>query len=164
MKKKTTDYTIPLIGFIILILALISGNVNAQKTNCDEDFNSMAFSYVFPEGLSLEGGRTFNQGFIHTAAIGVGWQVAKYYETKTGIDSIGNVWDMYSYIGWRIFRKDYVLSVYGNIGGVYGNVAGLQPLASIKFLVPIGDVAVSAEPIYILDRGFTGRLSIHFKL
>lgn len=137
----------------------------SKAQDCD-NFTSGAISYVFPKGVSVEGGKTFQIGF--TGAVGFSIQAPKTYQTKTQsgtpIDSVGNFVDIYSYIGWRLLKVDYVISIYANAGAIMGDAAGLKPMASIKFLFPTGNNAISVEPFYIMDRGFSGRLSYHFKL
>ena len=150
------------------VLALIPFIGMAQTNKCEEpQFSSMAISYVFPQGLGAEGGLTFDRGVIHTANIGIAYQTPKYHSIKKGndtIDSLGNVLDIYTYVGWRLYRRDFKLSIYGNVGWTFGDAAGIKPLASIKFLIPINETAVSVEPFYILGRSASIRLSIHFKI
>jgi hypothetical protein len=143
-------------------------NLNAQKTKdyCEiEDFGVISPGYIAPKSFSLSVDYFTKIGLI-VGAGGV-YTVPKTYEVKQGENSYTmetNSFDIYSYVGWRLYRIDYVVSVFGVAGYTMGNVDGFQPFGSLRVLFPIGNNAVSVEPIYVAGRGMTGKLALHLKL
>lgn len=148
----------------LLILMLFISVVSFGQ-NCDGSYNHLTASFVAPKGLSVEMGMVKESGF--TTGIGVGYQYPKRYKVKSGeeiTDSIGNVLDIYTYFGYRIFRRDYKVSVYANGGIVMGDVQEFAPVVSLEVVIPAGYKAFSIEPFYIVGRGFSSRFSILLKI
>ncbi|HRP30423.1 MAG TPA: hypothetical protein PKV73_00960 [Agriterribacter sp.] len=154
---------------ILTILTIFTClNLNAQKTKdyCEiEDFGVISPGYIAPKSFSLSVDYFTKIGLV----VGAGWvyTVPKTYEVKQGENTYEmqtNSFDIYGYLGWRIARVDYVVSVFGIAGYTMGNVDKFQPFGSLRVLFPIGNNALSVEPVYVVGRGMTGKLAWHIKL
>lgn len=148
---------------IFLILLTIPLFCSAQY-DC-ENFPAVSVSYVIPKTCAI--GIDYFSEIGLTAGGGIAYTVPKHYEVKQGDNTYQkstNSMDIYAYAGYRLFRVDYSVSVFGNVGYTMGDVEKLQPFTSIKVLFPIGSNAFSVEPFYIVGRGFSGKLSAHFRL
>ena len=73
---------------------------------------------------------------------------------------------LYSKVGYRFFRTDYLLSMYGNVLIGMDLDRGFFTAVGIKLLHPLGRNAISIEPIYILsqNREINLQLAFHFIL
>jgi hypothetical protein len=136
-----------------------------MEDECTDNFAAIHVGYAFPESIVLGADYYTGKGLV--GGIGTAYTFPKTVEVKSGEISYlmqTNSFDIYAYLGWRLYRKDYVVSIFGNVGYTMGDVNGFEPFTSLKFLFPIGYKAISLEPVYIHGRGFAGKLSIHFKL
>lgn len=152
---------------IIILLACIYLQANGQfkEENCSSDFAAISVGYAFPNSVVAGADYFTNLGLV--GGIGTAYTFPESYNVKVGENTYqmqSNSFDIYAYVGWRLLRVDYVVSVFGNVGYTMGDVEKFQPFTSIKVLFPIGYKAVSFEPVYIFGRGFAPKLSIHFKL
>lgn len=130
-----------------------------------ENFPAFSLSYVVPKTIAV--GIDYFTEIGITAGAGAAYTVAKTYQIKQGAntyDSVGNMVDVFAYVGYRIARIDYVMSLFVNAGYTMGDRYKAQPFVSTKLLLPINTSALSFEPGYIFGRGATGKLSIHLKL
>lgn len=130
-----------------------------------ENFPAVSISYVIPKTIAV--GIDYFTEMGLTGGIGAGYTPAKTYQVKQGentFDSTGNQFDIFAYVGYRLLRIDYSVSVFLNAGYVYGDKWGASPVISTKVLFPIGSNAFSVEPFYILGRGFSSKISAHFRL
>lgn len=149
----------------IFTALLITLNVNAQ-IDCDiQDFGTVSVGYILPKSFSLSVDYFTKIGLVVGA--GGAYSIPTTYEVKNGENTYTmqtNSTDIYSYVGWRLFRVDYVVSVFGIAGYTMGDVEKFQPFTSVRVLFPIGQKAVSVEPVYVAGRGLTTRLALHIKL
>jgi len=149
--------------FTALLIAL---NVNGQYDDpCTENFATITASYIAPKSVGL--GADYFTEIGLTAGLGSVYTFPKSYVLKQGENEYQmqtNSFDIYAYVGWRLLRIDYTVSVFGNLGYTMGDVEKFQPFTSLKVLFPIGQKAFSVEPVYVVGRGLTGKLSFHIKL
>jgi hypothetical protein len=70
----------------------------------------------------------------------------------------------YGKVGYRIFRIDYILS--GSVEQLVGldTQTGLLLATGIKLLHPLGTKALSIEPMYTINLGWSVQLALHFML
>lgn len=147
---------------VIIVLIAFSLTSFAQY-DCD-NFPAATVSYVLPKTISV-GVDYFTEKGI-TAAIGGAYTSPKTYAVKQGantFDSTGNAFDLYAYVGYRVARIDYSVSVFLNAGYTMGDKYEAKPVISSKILFPVNNHAFSVEPFYIFGRGFSGKLSAHFR-
>lgn len=140
-------------------------NSMAQRDCITEYFATVNVNYVLPK--SFGAGVDYFTKIGLTGGVGAAYTNPKTYPVKMGensYDSIGNSFDIYAYVGYRVWRIDYVVSTFFNAGYTMGNAYKLQPFTSIKILFPIDQKAISIEPVYIFGRGISGKVSFHIKL
>lgn len=157
MNTKTLRLMLLITGWGILIS-------NAAKCQYDcENFPTVSASYILPKTFAL--GIDYFTELGLTGGISVGYTPAKNYIVKMGAntyDSTGNSIDLITSIGYRVFRKEYVVSGFLNGGVIFGDKLGVNFFLSSKILFPIKNKAVSVEPIYIFGRGYQTKISLHF--
>lgn len=147
---------------LLTILLLLPFLVKGQD-DCD-NFPALSLGYMTPKSIIVSGEYYTEKGL--TGSIGVAANKPDKYPRKNLPDSLGNSLDIFVSAGCRVYRIDYVFSLFLNAGFNMGNENSLKPLLSAKFLFPINNTrfSTSVEPVYVFGRGITGKLSIHFKL
>ena len=147
----------------LLLLLLLFPVLAYSQPDC-ENHAAVGISYVLPKGVSVEGAYFANR---LTAGIGVAYGATPKSTVKKGANEYevaGNALDIFAYAGYRVLQLDYVVSAYLNAGYTMGDVESLQPFVSTKILFPAGQKALSVEPFYIFNRGFSGRATLYIKL
>jgi len=145
---------------ILLLLPLFS----YSQYDC-ENHPAIGVSYILPKSVSVEGSYFTQVGL--TAGIGLAYSVPVKTAAKSGTNEIvsrSNMLDIFAYAGYRVLQVDYTISAFLNAGYTMGDVNDLQPFFSTKILFPIGQKAFSIEPFYVVNRGFSGRATLYFKL
>lgn len=145
---------------LILLCTFALGSYG--QADC-ENFPTISGSYILPKTIAL--GVDYFTEIGLTGGIGVAYTHPKTYTVKQGVntfDSTGNSLDIISSIGYRVYRKEYVVSVFANTGFYFGDKLGAQFFVSSKALFPINNKAISIEPLYVFHRGASLKLSFHF--
>ena len=148
---------------LVLIFLLLPFLANAQF-EC-ENHTAIGVSYILPKSASAEVAYFTNIGF--TAGMGVAYSKPVTTKVKSGTEEIStksNMLNIFGYVGYRLVQVDYKFSGFLNAGYIMGDESSVQPFVSSKFLFPSGQKAFAIEPLYIFDRGFSGRASIYIKL
>lgn len=150
---------------LITVLLLTSTIIATAQHACDDNYAAAGVGYILTKAISADISYFTRVGL--TAGIGAAYNPPKKFNTENESvidDSAGNCLSTFVFVGWRALHSDYQYSVYGNIGLTMGDSDPLKPFVSVRTLFPVGQKAISVEPLYVLDRGFNLRLSIHFKL
>lgn len=148
---------------LVLIFLVLPFLANAQF-EC-ENHTAIGISYILPKSASAEVAYFTNIGF--TAGMGVAYSKPVTTKVKSGTEEISsqsNMLNIFGYVGYRLVQIDYKFSGFVNAGYAMGDASSAQPFVSTKFLFPSGQKAFAIEPLYIFDRGFSGRASIYIKL
>jgi len=130
-----------------------------------ENHSAIGVSYILPKSISAEGAYFTKMGL--TAGIGLAYSAPAKTTVKSGINEYStrsNMLDIFAYAGYRVLQVDYTVSAFLIAGCTMGDVNDLQPFFSTKILFPAGQKAFGIEPFYVLNRGFSGRASVYFKL
>ena len=133
-------------------------------SQCDGPFNkTLGIHYTWLPGASavgIEGGLTGNQSKLN-AHIGVMAFLNHRSDSKVEND-LPPSGRLYSKIGFRFFRADYRLSMYGNFLAGIDLDKGLFTAVGLKLLHPVGMNAISIEPMYVLSQRRELNLQIAF--
>lgn len=147
---------------MLLFTALIMYSSHAQ---CDrENYTTLSGHYIFsPKG---------NGGGIEMGITGDVSKLNIHFDADfTSMTLPGNkeniksvVGTIYTKLGYRIFRIDYLLS--GYIDGMVGmdNQKGIFTGMGVQLLHPMGRSAISIEPIYSTTEHFLVQLGIHYMI
>lgn len=157
MNTKTLRLMLLITGWGILI----SNAANCQ-VDC-ENFPTVSASYILPKTIAV--GVDYFSEIGLTGGISIAYTAPKTTVIKQGANEYevsSNSLDLITSVGYRVFRKEYVVSGFLNTGIIFGDKLGAQPFVSSKILFPIKNKAVSVEPIYIFGRGYQTKLSLHF--
>lgn len=145
-----------------VIFLLFSTGAFAQD-DC-ETFMATGFSYVIPTTVSAEGAYFTELGLL--TRVGLAHTPVKYHTIIKGDNEYrirGNQFNIYSLIGWRVFRSDYNVSAFLSTGYTIGDVDHARWLSTLMILIPVKSNAIALEPMYIHKQGWTGRLTWYFK-
>jgi len=145
---------------LFLLLPLFS----YSQYDC-ENHPAIGVSYILPKSVAVEA--TYFTQIGLTAGIGLAYSVPAKTTVKSGTDEIiarSNMLDIFAYAGYRVLHVDYTISAFLNAGYTMGDVNDLQPFFSTKILFPVGQKAFSIEPFYVVNRGFSGRATLYFRL
>ncbi len=133
-------------------------------SQCDGPFNkTIGIHYTWLPGASavgIEGGLTGNESRLN-AHIGVMAFVSHRSDSKVEHDMPPSG-RLYSKIGYRFFRSDYSLSMYGNVLVGIDLDRGFFTAIGLKLLHPVGMNAISIEPIYVLSKKGELNLQVAF--
>jgi hypothetical protein len=149
---------------ILLLTTILFFTPSFTQMDC-ENFKTFTASYVFTKTVAAGGDFFTETGF--TAQMGAAFTYPRKYTIKTPnyeMDSLSNSFDLFAAVGWRLWRIDYVVSLFAYGGYTMGDQYKAQPFTSLKILFPSNNKAFSFEPVYIFGRGMTGKLSIHVKI
>ncbi|MEP7377367.1 MAG: hypothetical protein ABI675_28450 [Chitinophagaceae bacterium] len=149
------------------LLLLLLSPVFSYSQDCDDysTHTAIGLSYILPGSVSAEGAYFTKVGL--TAGVGVAYSVPAKTIVKSGANEYStrsNMLDLFAYVGYRVFKIDYTVSAFLNAGYIMGDVNEPQPFFSTKILFPAGQKAFSVEPFYVVNRGFSGRATVYFKL
>lgn len=154
---------------LLALLLLLSPVFSFCQTNFDCDdytqHTAIGLSYILPKSVGVEGAY-FTKGGL-TAGIGVAYTKPITTTVKTGANEYttkSNMLDIFAYAGYRVLQVEYTVSAFLNAGCTMGDVHDMQPFFSTKILFPAGQKAFSIEPFYVVNRGFSGRAAIYFRL
>lgn len=154
---------------LTLILSLLVATVATAQFSYDDcdNYKALGIGYIAPRSVVFDGLVVTGIGF--NANIGAALSYPKTYKVvKAGApalyDSIGNMLDAFATVGWRVIRRDFKYSLYLNVGGTMGDASKATPLVSARLVFPMNLKVLSIEPLYIFDRGYTIRATMHFKL
>ena len=121
-------------------------------SKCDGFFNkTLGSHYTYLPGASAEGieaGLTGNESKLN-AHIGVMAFLNHRSQSKVEND-LPPSGRLYSKIGYRFFKADYSLSMYGNLPAGIDLDKGFFSAVGLKFLHPVGRNAISLEPMYVM--------------
>src|SRR5687768_16943744 len=111
----------------LTILLLLIPFIGLSQDHCD-NFPAVGISYVTPKSVMISGEYYTEMGL--TAGIGVAANKPDKYPRKNLPDSVGNSLDIFVTGGYRVYRIDYVFSLFLNAGFNMGDVHSLRPLVS----------------------------------
>jgi len=146
-----------------LLLLLLLPVYCYSQYDCENPM-ALGVSYILPKSISVEGTYFSEMGLA--AGIGMGYSVPTKTTIKSGTEEMvvnSNMLDIFAYAGYRVFRIKYKFSAFINAGYTMGDVNDLTPFFSTKFLFPVGRKAMSIEPFYVVNRGYSGRATLYFK-
>lgn len=114
---------------------------------CQEcDRMAVGVTYIPAKSAGIEA------AYLGTFPVGGGIGITYDFPSKTynrnGLDSIGNSYTVYTYVGHRIIQIPYKFSLYANIGAHIGNIRSAGFAYSVKFLLPNDTKAYVVEPFY----------------
>ena len=152
---------------LLLLLLLTSSVFVFAQTDCDNysQHTAIGLSYVLPKSVSAEVAYFTKMGL--TAGIGVAYSKPITTTVKAGANEYtkrSNMLDIFAYAGYRVLQVDYTVSAFLNAGCTMGDVNDMQPFFSTRILFPVGQKAFSVEPFYVINRGFSGRATVYFRL
>ena len=157
--------------YSLILFGLFSICAKAQCS--DEAFHMITLGYQYDDGnvATFEIGKTGNEsnwsGYIGTNVYFGDRRASMVTDEVTGqkheiMYPMGGV---YGKAAYRVFRQEYMVSIYVNaIAGYDLGVEGYGA-ASLRILFPIRTMAVSVETTYFPMRGkVTGTVNLHFSL
>jgi hypothetical protein len=152
---------------LLPLLLLLAPVFSFSQSDCDNysHHTAIGLSYVLPKSISVEAAYFTKMGL--TAGIGVAYSRPVTTTVKTGVNeysSRSNMLDIFAYAGYRILQVDFTVSAFLNAGCTMGDVNDMQAFFSTKILFPAGQKAFSVEPFYVVNRGFSGRATVYFRL
>ena len=133
-------------------------------SQCDEPFNkTLGIHYTYMPGASAAGIEFGLTGMESKFNVHFGVMAFLQHDFP-GKDSneLPPSGRLYSKVGYRFFRKDYSLSLYGDMLAGIDLDKGLFAAVGLKILHPVGRNAISIEPMYILSAKRELNLQIAF--
>ena len=152
---------------LLPLLLLLHPVFTFAQTDCDiySQHTAIGVSYVLPKSVSAEVAYFTKMGL--TAGIGIAYTKPLTTTVKAGANEYttrSNMLDIFAYAGYRVLQVDYTVSAFLNAGCTMGDVNDMQPFFSTRILFPVGQKAFSVEPFYVINRGFSGRATVYFRL
>lgn len=145
----------------LIPLLLIAWACYAQD-DCD-NFKAIAASYIFPKTMAA--GIDYYSETGLTAGASASYSRSKKNKKEQGdYKKVATFIDIFVGAGYRIIQKDYKFSLFATAGITMGNENPANLYFSTRALFPINNKAISIEPLYIINRGLTAKVSLSFKL
>jgi hypothetical protein len=156
------------VKMFLLALILVSQTTKAQDCNASHRFVASPMLQYTPLGLAIgiEGGLMGMESPLDVFA-GVALFPYTHPDRMKKANYVpGDIYGRsYMKIGYRAYRKEYVISIIPNAVLGIDMTDGLYTAAGIRVLHPMGNWAISAEPFLMISqfsKEINLQLSVHF--